>query len=168
MASNADNTFIETQNYNNPRSKYIAIILSVFFTSGVVYTLFAPVHAVPADVGIGLFAGWCFIICVDIYVFFRSLYIRIDEQGIVLKEKPSKIEILCEWENIDQVLVRYYKHGILGIRSGAKNGLAFNLKAKAGIQIVFKNGEEIHLGIQNIENAKLVIEHYFKMENPGS
>lgn len=133
-----------------------------------VYTLLAPVHSVPTIVGIGLFAGCCAVIGVDIHVFFRSLFIRIDSQGILLKEKPSKTEVLCPWENIDKLFAHHYKHGIWEIRSSAKRGMAFNLKAKAGIQIVFKNGEQIDLGIQNIEEAKLVIDRYFKIENPGS
>ncbi|WP_370996235.1 hypothetical protein [Mucilaginibacter sp. RCC_168] len=102
---------------------------------------------------------------VDIVIFLSSLFIKIDEQGILLKEKPSKTEILCHWENIDQLIFRYYKYGVWGVRSSRKQGKAFNVKGKAGIQIIFKNGQKLQLGIQNIEEAKLTIEHYFKAEN---
>jgi hypothetical protein len=167
MSLNSDKIFIETQKFDSPRSKYIAIILSMLFVIGLTYSLIAPVNSIPAVIGIGFFGGCAIMLIVDTYVFFKSLVIEINEQGIILKEKPSKVEILGKWDNIDKVFVRYYKYGIWGIRSSTKNGMGYNLKGKAGIQIIFKSGQKIQIGIQNIEEAKLVIEHYFKAEVPN-
>jgi len=164
MSHNSDKIFIEAQKFDSPRLKYIAIILSVLFVIGLTYSLIVPVNSIPAVIGIGFFCGCGVMLIVDTYVFFKSLVIEIDEQGIILKEKPSKAEILCKWDSIDQVHVRHYKYGIGGMRSSTKNGMAYNLKGKAGIQIIFKSGEKIQIGIQNIEEAKLIIEHYFKAE----
>jgi hypothetical protein len=161
MSLNSDKIFIETQKFDSPKSRLIAVILSAFFVTGLAYSLIAPANLIPAGIGIGFFAGCAVMLIVDTYVFFKSLRIKIDEEGIILKEKPSKVEILCKWENIDQIFVRYYKSGIGGMRSSAENGPGYNLTGKAGIQIIFKNGEKIQLGIQKIEEAKLIIKHYF-------
>ncbi|WP_439695148.1 hypothetical protein ACFGVS_18920 [Mucilaginibacter sp. AW1-7] len=161
MSFNSDKIFTETQKFDSPRAKFIAIILSVVFVAGLAYSLIAPVNSIPAGIGIGLFGGCVIMIMVDTYVFFKSLVIKIDEQGIFLKEKPSKVEILCKWDNIDQVFVR---DRFLRLRSTQKNGMGYNLKANNGIQIIFKNGEKIQVGIQNIEEAKQIIEHYLKTE----
>lgn len=161
MSFNSDRIFTETQKFDTPGAKFIAIILSVVFVAGLTYSLIAPVNSIPAGIGIGLFGGCGIMIVVDKYVFFKSLVIKIDEQGIFLKERPSKVEILCKWDNIDQVFIR---DRFLRLRSTHKNGMGYNLKANNGIQIIFKNGEKIQIGIQNIEEAKLVIEHYLKTQ----
>ncbi|MBB6112199.1 hypothetical protein [Mucilaginibacter lappiensis] len=168
MPLNSDNIFIETQKYDDPRLKYFAIALTALAIITFLYFITAPLHTVSNVIGFEAFFGLCVMLIVDMYVFFKSLFIKIDEHGISLKEKPSKTEILCHWENIDQIIFRYYKYGIWGVKSSRKQGMAYNLKGKVGIQIIFKNGQKLQLGIQNMEEAKLTIEHYFKPENSYS
>lgn len=163
MPSNSGKIFIETQKYDEPRVRYIAAALSVLVIIGLVYSFNAPVHTVPDGIIWGNLTALCVMSFADMYIFFKSLFIKIDGDGILLKEKPSKIEILCQWEDIDQIIFRYYKYGIWGIRSSRKQGMAYNVRGKAGIQIIFKNGQKLQLGIQTIEEAKLIIDHYFRM-----
>lgn len=160
--STIDKVFTETQKYNEPWIRYATILLSIFFGVGLVYCLAVPTSEVSGDIGIGLFAGAGIMLIACIIVFFKTLTIKIDEHGIMFKEKPAKVEAMCRWEDIDQVLFCYYKNGIWGVRSSAKNGMAYNLRAKAGIQIILKNGEKAQLGIQKIKEARAIIEHYLK------
>jgi hypothetical protein len=165
MPLTSNKTFTETQKYDEPRVRYTAAALSVLVVIGLTYSFASPVHTVPDGIIWGSLLGLCIMSFADMFIFFKSLFIKVDGDGIMLKEKPSKTEILCNWENIDQIIFRYYKYGIWGIKSSRKQGMAYNLKGKAGIQIIFKNGQKLQLGIQNIGEAKLVIDHYFKAGN---
>lgn len=158
LASNI--LFTETQRYNEIWIKYLTGMSLTSVTALFIYLLIAPVNTVPGWIGIGIFGVWVFLLIVFLVVFFNSLSIRIDEQGITFNEMPSKVQQWHEWKDIHQILFVQYKNGIWGVRSSIKNGPAFNLRGKAGIQIIFKNGQKIQLGIQKLKEAKAVIEQY--------
>lgn len=160
MSLSTEWIFIEEQKFDNKKLRYIAILLSVFFGAGFAWAIAMPFMAATKVIGYASFFGCAVMFFVDFFVFVTSLNIKIDEEGIFFKENPSKVEGLCKWEQIDGIRVRYYKYGI----SSFKGGPAYSLKGKTGIQIIFNNGQKLQIGIQNINEAKRVIEHYLKKE----
>jgi hypothetical protein len=164
MIPDPQKVFTETQKIEFPVVRQVAFTLSVFSVGGLAYFLIAPYNnSALAPFAIGFFMASCAMLIIDIFVFFSSLFIRIDERGIMLNQAPAKTEISYNWENVDQIFLR---ENFIWIRSTFKNGMGYNIKAQKGIQIILKSGEKLQIGIHNMEAAQPIIEYYFKAKIP--
>jgi hypothetical protein len=92
-----------------------------------------------------------------------SLTTRIDETGIQYRFFPfhrNTKNIL--WNEIESAVIREYsplkEYGGWGIRRSFRNGTAYNVKGKFGLQLELKNGKKILIGTS--ENQRLT--HYLQ------
>ncbi len=104
-----------------------------------------------------------------ILVLFYLLKLRteIDESGIQYQFLPFHFSAKkIGWTEIQHCYVRTYnpilEYGGWGFRTSLGKGKAFNVKGKIGIQVELKSGKKILLGTQKEEEAKQVIQRYFK------
>jgi hypothetical protein len=75
----------------------------------------------------------------------------IDETGISFQFFPFHLTIrTIVWSDLDAAFVRDYsplkEYGGWGIRHSLKNGKAYNIKGKAGLQLELKSGKKILIG----------------------
>jgi hypothetical protein len=87
-----------------------------------------------------------------------KLRTRIDDEGVHFRMNVFQWkERTIPWPEIDRIYVRQYsplkEYGGWGIRKG-KNGWAYTLSGKYGIQIGKKDGKEIMIGTRQPESAK--------------
>ena len=90
--------------------------------------------------------------------------IRID--GIYVKYAPfhSRFNVF-KWEDIEELFIREYnpmrEYGGWGIRMGP-GGEAFNVAGNKGLQIVFRNGRRLLIGINDLEGMKRIVDYVHK------
>ncbi|WP_424001764.1 hypothetical protein [Maribacter sp. IgM3_T14_3] len=103
-----------------------------------------------------------------IYVF--NLKTTIDEIGIHYQFIPINFsKKIIRWHEIEKCFVRKYspirEYGGWGYRGLSGKNKALNVKGNKGIQLVLKNGNKLLIGTQKENDAKMVIERYFKIKN---
>ncbi len=100
-----------------------------------------------------------------ILLFFMHLETKIDEVGIHYKYLPFIYkQKTIQWTDIEQVSVIEYNplrdFGGWGIRGWGKRR-ALNVYGNKGIQIIFKNGDLLLLGTNQMEEASSIIAHFY-------
>ena len=103
-----------------------------------------------------------------IYLF--ELKTTIDEIGIHYQFLPINLsKKSIRWNTLKKCYVRTYnplkEYGGWGYRMSFKNGNAINIKGNKGIQLEFDNGKKLLIGTQKQEEAKKVIQRYFKTKD---
>lgn len=87
---------------------------------------------------------------------FTKLETRIDEAGITIRFFPfQRVYYYVRWDEIESAHIRTYKpireYGGWGLRFSFKNGKAYNVAGKHGLQLVLKSGSKFLIGTQNNE-----------------
>jgi hypothetical protein len=95
---------------------------------------------------------------VIILLWVMSLTTHIDETGIQYRFFPFHLkDKTIAWSEIESAVVREYsplrEYGGWGIRRTFRNGVAYNVKGKFGLQLELKNGKRILIGTS--ENQRL-------------
>jgi hypothetical protein len=89
-----------------------------------------------------------------LYILFTiRLETEIDAHGITYRFFPIQRSLkFITWDDIDSAEVRRYRplleYGGWGLRHSFRNGKAYNIKGKDGLQLVMKDGKKILLGTQ--------------------
>ncbi|WP_442844752.1 hypothetical protein [Leeuwenhoekiella sp. H156] len=105
---------------------------------------------------LGLFLGFW-------YVF--KLETSIDSKGITYRFFPFHIKSRFKsWEEIKSATVRKYnpirEYGGWGYRISFTKRKALNTKGNKGVQLYFKDGNELLLGTQHPEKIKEILDYY--------
>lgn len=112
--------------------------------------------------------GFSIFIAAHIFLKICNLQTTINENGIAYRFFPfQKDTRRINWSNINKIAVVHYnpilEYGGWGYRFGRK-GKALNVRGNKGIKFTFNGKETLLLGTQQPEQAKIVIERYFKHE----
>lgn len=88
---------------------------------------------------------------------------RIDKTGISVRFYPLHFQDrYYSWDTIESVEVRKYKpileYGGWGWRKSLRNGTAYNIKGKMGLQLVFKDGSKLLIGTQKADDMQKALE----------
>jgi hypothetical protein len=158
------------------------ILLFVLVYAGIAYEFmffFNDKTTVNSDALAPLIFAGVILIFVTMLIFSSTLETRIDEVGITYRFSPihSKTRNI-PWDGLEECGVRKYspilEYGGWGFRGGiksklfgiGKNGVAFNVRGKIGIQMKLKDGSKILIGTQKMAQAEEVIKKYsYKMTN---
>ncbi len=161
--------FNETQRFDQWWLKLIFLAL-ILFVGYSIYQWFFSNEAV-GNVGPNDSFGQ-FIVIVSIFpilILFSFLKLRteIDERGIQYQFLPFHFSTKkIAWTAIQNCYVRTYNpimdYGGWGYRTSLGKGSAFNVKGNKGIQVELKSGKKILFGTQKEDEAKQIIQRYFK------
>ncbi len=160
---------METILFNEKQKFKWWVFLILFFAlgtvlSGIIINLF---NDTPQPVGIGNSVAILFGVSVSVVLIVlfavANLKIEIDEFYLTYQFFPfhfSKKKI--HWEDVKRAYIRTYKplieYGGWGIRYSFKNGTAYNLSGKTGLQLELKNGKKILFGTQRQEDLQQVMQ----------
>ena len=105
----------------------------------------------------------CLIVFFNIIIIIMKLETVIDEAKISYCYKPFHIKPReIKRSEISEFYVRYYKplkeYGGYGIQRHFKNGRAFNVSGKYGLQLILKDGKKILIGTQKPKELEMVID----------
>lgn len=97
--------------------------------------------------------------------FLFKLQTRIDERGITYRFFPfQRKERFKSWSEIESITIRKFnpikEYGGWGYRISFTKKKALTIKGNKGIQIIFKNGNELLLGTQYPEKVEQFIKTY--------
>lgn len=128
----------------------IPVCLTFFYKKGVIISILAAIPVV-------------------LILVLMRLKTEINEKGISVRFFPIHIkEKLIPWKDLKEVYIREYfpvkEFGGWGVRISLKHGMAYNVKGRTGIQLVFRNGKKLLIGTQNPQEADTVIREYFPIE----
>ncbi|MEZ4936448.1 MAG: hypothetical protein R2799_02535 [Crocinitomicaceae bacterium] len=104
---------------------------------------------------------------VTIFLLFSKLKTKITEDTISIQYTPiHRKAIEIKKEEIEDCYVRLYRpiaeYGGWGVRTAfnGKNGKAYNVSGKIGIQLELKSGEKILIGTQSAKLAELALNQF--------
>lgn len=105
---------------------------------------------------LGLFLGFWYVFKLETYI---------DNKGISYRFFPFHIKPrLKSWDEIKSATVRKYnpilEYGGWGYRISFTKKKALNTKGNKGVQLFFKNGNELLLGTQHPDKIKEILSHY--------
>jgi hypothetical protein len=88
-----------------------------------------------------------------------SFTTQIDEMGIRFRFFPFHLKPkTIPWEDIESAAIREYsplkEYGGWGVRYSFKNGKAYNIKGKTGLQLTLKNGKRILIGTSSVRKLE--------------
>lgn len=110
---------------------------------------------------------WVFSLGLLWFLWSFQLITSINKKGISVRVRPL-LHKNFKWDDIDEMFIREYKplreYGGYGIRY-SKNGTAYNIKGKTGLQLVMKNGKRILIGTQRSKELGDLIE---KIKDPST
>jgi len=161
--------FNETQRFDQWWLQLMLIAL-VLFLGYSIYQWFFTNEAVgnvsPTD-SFGQLIVIVSILPILILFYFLKLRTEIDESGIHYQFLPFHFSVKnLPWTAIQNCYVRTYnpimEYGGWGYRTSLGKGSAFNVKGNKGIQIELKSGKKILFGTQKEDEAKQIIQRYFK------
>ncbi len=161
--------FNETQRFDQWWLKLIFLGL-IFFVGYSIYQWFFSIEAV-GNVGPNDSYGQLIVIVsifpILILFYFLKLKTEIDERGIQYQFLPFHFSTKkIAWTAIQNCYVRTYnpimEYGGWGYRTSFGKGSAFNVKGNKGIQVELKSGKKILFGTQKEDEAKQIIQRYFK------
>ena len=161
--------FNETQRFDQWWLKLILLGL-IFFVGYSIYQWFFSIEAV-GNVGPNDSYGQLIVIVsifpILILFYFLKLKTEIDERGIQYQFLPFHFSTKkIAWTAIQNCYVRTYnpimEYGGWGYRTSFGKGSAFNVKGNKGIQVELKSGKKILFGTQKEDEAKQIIQRYFK------
>ena len=161
--------FNETQRFDQWWLKLIFLGL-IFFVGYSIYQWFFSIEAVgnvgPID-SYGQLIVIVSIFPILILFYFLKLKTEIDERGIQYQFLPFHFSTKkIAWTAIQNCYVRTYnpimEYGGWGYRTSFGKGRAFNVKGNKGIQVELKSGKKILFGTQKEDEAKQIIQRYFK------
>ncbi|MCP4975403.1 MAG: hypothetical protein GY931_04515 [Maribacter sp.] len=161
--------FNETQRFNQWWLQLILISVALFMGYSIYkwyFTNEAVGNVTPSD-SFGQLIVIVSIIPILILFYYLKLRTEIDESGIHYQFMPFHFSPKkIAWIDIDKCYVRTYnpilEYGGWGFRSSLGKGKAFNVKGNKGIQVELKSGKKILLGTQKENEAKQIIQRYFK------
>lgn len=94
--------------------------------------------------------------------YFSQLKTTITKEGIIISFFPFLRKKMYGWEDIEKAYTRTYspiwEYGGWGIRYGFKNGMAYNISGKEGLQLVLKNGKKILIGSKKVVAINRILE----------
>ena len=136
---------------------FIALYVLMFWA---LIQQFSEVFDLTAIIAIGL--SICLIVFFNIIIIIMKLETVIDEVKISYCYKPFHIKPReIKWGEISDFYVRYYKplkeYGGYGIQRHFKNGRAFNVSGKYGLQLILKDGKKILIGTQKPKELEMLI-----------
>lgn len=155
--------YTESQSFTQPWI-YIPFVIAI-----VIFAIVGMVQPMPDNktlfLGLGLPIGMMLVMVM--FLRFIRLDTVVDSQGIHVKFRPFHIKTRTyKWSEIEHVYTREYRpiyeYGGWGIRYTWKNGKAFNVSGKKGVQLELKNGKRIMIGSTSPEAIEPMIERYFK------
>lgn len=102
-----------------------------------------------------------------------KLLTEVRSDGLYIRFFPFHIGFKrFAFEDFAEYYAREYKpvaeYGGWGIRGSFKNGKAYNVSGKKGLQIVFKNGKKLLIGSQNPEELAAAIDSVLKNNSSHS
>lgn len=102
------------------------------------------------------------IIIFNVIIVSMNLETEIDENIISFRFKPfHKKQRTIKLDEIRKLYIRTYKplkeYGGYGIQKSLRNGKAYHLKGKTGIQIILKDNKKILIGTQKPKEAERII-----------
>lgn len=161
--------FNETQRFNQWWLQLIFIVL-LLFVAYAIYQWYFTNEAI-GNVGPNDSYGQLIVI-VSIFpiltlFYFLKLRTEIDESGIHYQFLPFHFSTKkMAWTDIQNCYVRTYnpimEYGGWGYRTSLGKGRAYNVKGNIGIQVELKSGKKVLLGTQKEDEAKQIIQRYFK------
>ncbi len=146
-----------------------AILLLLGYCCYQWYVLGVSVDSVsPNDIGEQLLVIVC-LLAVPVLFFFLRLNTQIDEKGIHYQFVPFHFSRkTISWSDIKECHVRQYSpitaYGGWGYRLSTRNGKAYSVSGKKGIQMELITGDKILIGTQKEVGAQQVINRYRKSE----
>jgi len=161
--------FNETQRFDQWWLKLIFLAL-ILFVAYSIYQWYFTIEAV-GNVGPNDSFGQLIVIVsifpILILFYFLKLRTEIDENGIQYKFSPFHFSTKkIAWTAIQNCYVRTYnpimEYGGGEFRTSLGKGSAFNVKGNKGIQVELKSGKKILFGTQKEDEAKQIIQRYFK------
>jgi len=111
----------------------------------------------------GNLAMWLLFLLLTFALFyFSQLKTIINKDGISVSFFPFLRKKTYRWQDIEKVYTRTYspiwEYGGWGIRYGFKNGMAYNISGKEGLQLVLKNGKKILIGSKKVAAINRILE----------
>lgn len=100
-------------------------------------------------------------------LYFAKLETTINQFGIEVRFVPFLIKRkFWLWNEISKVYIREYapimEYGGWGLRYSFRNGRAYNVSGKIGLQIELTNGKKVLIGTQKGEEIQLLLKHMKK------
>lgn len=165
--------FNETQRFNQWWMQLIHIASILFLLYSIYQWYFAEsnVGNVSSNDMVGQLAVIITIASIFILFYFLKLNTEIDERGIHYQFLPFQLSSrTIRWDEMEKCHVRTYspikEYGGWGYRNSlGKKGQAYNVKGNKGIQIAFKSGKKLLIGTQKEDEARQIIERYFKSKS---
>lgn len=141
-------SYYETQNLRKWYIWAIFLVPAIVFTGGI---LSGALHG---EQQLSMLLAGVVLALLFVLFWFTRLETRIDPEGITIRYFPFQRHYhYVQWSDLEKVYVRTYKplaeYGGWGLRYSLKNGKAFNISGKNGLQLVFKNGKKILIGTAN-------------------
>ncbi|MGB5498309.1 MAG: DUF6141 family protein [Maribacter sp.] len=161
--------FNETQRFNQWWLQLMLIALVLFLGYSIYQWFFTneAVGNVSSTDSFGQLIVIVSILPILILFYFLKLRTEIDESGIHYQFLPFHFSVKnIPWTAIQNCYIRTYnpimEYGGWGYRSSLGKGSAYNVKGNKGIQIELKSGKKILFGTQKEDEAKQIIQRYFK------
>ncbi|APQ16406.1 hypothetical protein [Maribacter hydrothermalis] len=109
------------------------------------------------------------VLCLPLIYMFK-LKTTIDEVGIHYQFTPINLsKKTIRWSELKNCYVRTYnplkEFGGWGYRNSFGKSSAINVKGNIGIQLILMDGKKLLIGTQKENDAKIIIERYFKTNN---
>lgn len=156
--------FKETQRFDQWWMRIFLLIALAIAASPLVFDFDIQINSKTAMVSIII----SMVIILSVFLGFWFLFkleTSMDQQGVSYRFFPFHMKPRTQnWSEIDTIQVRKYKplreYGGWGYRITLRKNKALTTKGNLGIQIVFKNGNELLLGTQRPEEARKAIAHF--------
>lgn len=98
-------------------------------------------------------------------IFSMRLETEIDHNAISIRVFPFRTKEI-KWDDIQTAYIRPYspimEYGGWGIRYSFRNGRAYNMSGKIGLQLILTNGKKILIGTQQGDKLSRVLEQNFE------
>tara|TARA_R110002020_G_scaffold17264_11_gene60906 strand:+ start:78 stop:563 length:486 start_codon:yes stop_codon:yes gene_type:complete len=156
--------FTETQRFDQWWMRILLVIVLAFAISPLIFQYDTLINSNVELVSV-LVSILVLLAVFMTFWFLFKLQTRIDETGITYRFFPfQRKNRFKPWSEIQTISIRKYnpikEYGGWGYRISFTKKKALTIKGNKGIQIIFKNGNELLLGTQHPEKVEQIIKNY--------